>query len=363
MAVDDLELVAVERAHRRAGGAVALGVVLSRRGTGSRSRPPAHGGIRVTSPLCVLIASPPCREDGPPGCTGQPRCAQRFEMIVKLGAPFSRPLLRTYAVRRETVALRRIRVRSRDHELALGEVVDRAEVDVLRGSASRTPAATRSRAPGTVTIPPITAPRPERRALEEDCCAGSARLGAVGRRRRARRRSDGALGGGASARSVARGDVARPEERRRPSAIARRPPATQLTTRPTSRQTTPTAKPTGHRLGADVRSLVPVAFFGFHRRASPTSLASQRRIQRRTAARQRRNSWRNAPSSAAPDRSEAVLVPALVDEPRTSSLISISGGHWRVALGRALVRRVDPELAAVELQRTARGRDGRAGPR
>ena len=43
-----------------------------------------------------------CTSSGPFGCTGQPRCAQWFEMIVKLGSPFSGPLYRTNAVRRET---------------------------------------------------------------------------------------------------------------------------------------------------------------------------------------------------------------------------------------------------------------------
>jgi hypothetical protein len=76
--------------------------------------PPWHGqpnppagivGTRVTfwplSPGVTCFLSPGCT--GPFGCTGQPRCAQRFEMIVKLGSPFNAPLLRMYAVRRETL--------------------------------------------------------------------------------------------------------------------------------------------------------------------------------------------------------------------------------------------------------------------
>src|SRR5205823_9786845 len=38
---------------------------------------------------------------GPFGCTGQPRCAHRFEIAVKLGLVPRNPLLRMYAVRRE----------------------------------------------------------------------------------------------------------------------------------------------------------------------------------------------------------------------------------------------------------------------
>src|SRR5690242_16679079 len=40
---------------------------------------------------------------GPFGCTGQPRWAQWFEMIVKLGWSFSWPLYRMNAVRLDTV--------------------------------------------------------------------------------------------------------------------------------------------------------------------------------------------------------------------------------------------------------------------
>jgi hypothetical protein len=62
--------------------------------------PPWHGqpnpaiemvGISVTSANFFV----PLGSSGPFGCTGQPRCAQWFEMIVKLGWPFSWPLLRT----------------------------------------------------------------------------------------------------------------------------------------------------------------------------------------------------------------------------------------------------------------------------
>ena len=69
--------------------------------------PPWHGqpkpametvGMSVTSPICFVFFS----SSGPFACTGQPRCAQWFEMIVKLGWPFSWPLYRTNAVRLDT---------------------------------------------------------------------------------------------------------------------------------------------------------------------------------------------------------------------------------------------------------------------
>src|SRR6478735_367223 len=55
-------------------------------------------GISVTSLYCFVSRS----LSGPFGCTGQPRCAQWFEMIVKLGRPFNWPLYRTNAVRLAT---------------------------------------------------------------------------------------------------------------------------------------------------------------------------------------------------------------------------------------------------------------------
>src|SRR6185437_13202412 len=68
--------------------------------------PPWHGqpkpdgfdGISVTSRNCFSCFM----KSSPFGCTGHPRCAQWFEMIVKLGRPFSSPLLRTKAVRLDT---------------------------------------------------------------------------------------------------------------------------------------------------------------------------------------------------------------------------------------------------------------------
>ena len=64
-------------------------------------QPNPEGGdvseIRVTSLYCFAFVS-----SGAAACTGQPRCAQWFEMIVKLGCLPRKPLLRTNAVLRET---------------------------------------------------------------------------------------------------------------------------------------------------------------------------------------------------------------------------------------------------------------------
>src|SRR5205085_5859879 len=66
-------------------------------------KPPAGSvGVKSTTPLFVFSSSFRLVNIGPFGCTGQPRCAQRFERTVKLGLPPTTPLLRTYAVRRET---------------------------------------------------------------------------------------------------------------------------------------------------------------------------------------------------------------------------------------------------------------------
>ena len=86
-AVVDLELVAVERAHGRAGDAVALGVVLAAVAraavAGRDDRLELDGAVQrvlVNDRLADVLLSV-----GPFACTGQPRWAQRFEMIVKLG--------------------------------------------------------------------------------------------------------------------------------------------------------------------------------------------------------------------------------------------------------------------------------------
>ena len=77
-----------ERAGRRCGCPPCR---TGRRGTGSRSRPAARGvSRRRRSPCLSLTSSSGLVSTGPFGCTGQPRCAQRFERIVKLGGSAER---------------------------------------------------------------------------------------------------------------------------------------------------------------------------------------------------------------------------------------------------------------------------------
>src|SRR5205823_7401104 len=69
---------------------------------------PTTGISLIVSPLfeCSVAAFESWTR--PFGCVGQPRCAQRLEMMEKLGSwrpvfgSLARPLLRTYAVRRVT---------------------------------------------------------------------------------------------------------------------------------------------------------------------------------------------------------------------------------------------------------------------
>jgi hypothetical protein len=64
--------------------------------------PPWHGQLNAAGVTSVSVTSPTfvstffsSSARGPLACTGQPRCTQRFEMIVKLGTPaLSSPLLR-----------------------------------------------------------------------------------------------------------------------------------------------------------------------------------------------------------------------------------------------------------------------------
>jgi hypothetical protein len=72
--------------------------------------PPWHGqpkpagsvGIRFTVPVDVLTALACFSNRSPFDCTGQPRCAHRFDSTVKLGTLPSSPLLRMYVVWRLT---------------------------------------------------------------------------------------------------------------------------------------------------------------------------------------------------------------------------------------------------------------------
>ena len=124
--------------------------------------------------------------------------------------------------------------------------------------------------------------------------------------------------------------------------------ATQLTISPTRRQTTPTAKPIGQRLGGgSCRSMSPRG--SSTRRASPSLVGSiSRWIQScRILRRQRRNNWRNASGALPrPYSSQRASTRA-----RTSSLIANLLRPGPRTLGRALVSGVDPDLAAVELHR------------
>ena len=91
-AVLDRVLVAVERAHRRARGAVALGVVgpavAGAAEVRREHRCEPHLLDRSRSGTSFAASS----SIGPLGWTGQPRWTQRFERIVKLGQPSESPL-------------------------------------------------------------------------------------------------------------------------------------------------------------------------------------------------------------------------------------------------------------------------------
>src|SRR6266545_2287401 len=104
---------------------------------------------------------------------------------------------------------------------------------------------------GTVTTPPITAPRP-RVAPSRNLLRGkrSEKVDSMSTGEDAP--ADGAAsgGGGGSARDI---PLKRSRTQRKPKKTAIAPPtatAGQLTIRPTSRQATPTANPTGYRVGA-----------------------------------------------------------------------------------------------------------------
>ena len=121
-------------------------------------KPAGEDWISRTGPFAVV--SRDVFPIGPFACTGQPRCAQRFEMIVKLGSFLKIPLLRTNAVRRETSPCGGIDHERRDQPLPLGEVGDRAEVDLVAPLVRGTTGSSAKPATGTVTTPPISAPSP-----------------------------------------------------------------------------------------------------------------------------------------------------------------------------------------------------------
>src|SRR5581483_1094228 len=106
---------------------------------------------------------------------------------------------------------------------------------------------------GSVTMPPITPPSPivapsrktERLYVGTSSAAGSGAASSA--------TSTATVPGGGGACAGSRTPRVRSSTQRKPNTSARAAPITtphQLTTNPTRRQTTPTANPTGHRLGA-----------------------------------------------------------------------------------------------------------------
>ena len=181
-------------------------------------------------------------------------------------------------------------------------------------------------------------------------CAGSARPGPAPASRRASASGLGADAGGRRAVPAGR-DVAGPEE-----AEDERERRADRGDRPADHQADEQAddadgeadRPQARR--RKLRSIVPRALF---QAVSPLTRSGW--IQSlQVWPRQRRNSWRNAPSRRAV-RAAGSPRPYSSQRSstrrRTSSLISISVRPRPRAFLRALVRRVDPELAAVELQR------------
>ena len=93
-------------------------------------KPAGTTGIRRTMPVSVSTSCSASSSSRPFGCTGQPRWTQRFERTVKLGTPSCQPVVADVRRAARDLALLRVLQEGRDHELALGEVLDRAEVDV-----------------------------------------------------------------------------------------------------------------------------------------------------------------------------------------------------------------------------------------
>jgi hypothetical protein len=96
---------------------------------------------------------------GPLGCTGQPRCAQRFDRIVKLGPLSVAPLFRMYAVRRETSPSTTLRKNVAITNWFSGKLVIGPR-STFFGCWLTNAGATMKPIAGTATMPPISAPRP-----------------------------------------------------------------------------------------------------------------------------------------------------------------------------------------------------------
>src|SRR5437763_1848068 len=150
--------------------------------------------------------------------------------------------------------------------------------------------------------------------------------------------------GGASVRPWPR---ARSRTQRKPKQTAMTAPATtiaQLTTRPTSSATTPSAKPTGHRLGPGT--------CGCSRLGSKSSSGKRYELplaRFSSLTEQLGRTMTNRRPRRRDCRRDAVLGPARVDE------VADLGAHLDLrrpiacAFGGSLGRGVDPELAAQEL--------------
>src|SRR5689334_16901886 len=191
---------------------------------------------------------------GPFGCTGHPRCAQRFERIVKLGCPLRSPFDLMYAVRRETSP-------------AAGSSTNVVITNWPPGKSESGPRstgwnfwpssadATSRPTGGTVTTPPISAPRPSVEA-SRNLLRGKRSPGAGGGAPAGPTCAGGAgpagtgSGGGGGGSCVPRPERSRTQRKPKRSAIA--PPtatAGQLTIRPTRMHATPMANPTGQTVG------------------------------------------------------------------------------------------------------------------
>ena len=356
------ELVAVERAHRRAGDAVALRVVLAAvaraaeagRGSVGDQRDVAVVGLDL---LLVVLEE---------RAVGLHRAAE-----VRAAVGDDREA--RHAVEQAVVA----DVRGAARDLALGRVahegattnlpsgksVDRAEVDLVGLLLEERRAASRSRRAGSVTIAPITAPRPSV-APSRNCCAGSARRAparaSAGRWRRSRRVARARRRPACAVPPVAR---SRTQRNPKTSAIAAPTAATgQLTTMPTSRQTMPTAKPTGHRLGGgSCGLLVPRAFF------QAVSPLLERGIQSLQVCR-----VNDVTVAATRATRRAVPRCGVVRVPYSSQRRRPARAPRRSSRSRAATRACPrPGPCASRRSRacrrrtaaSARGRDGRAGPR
>ena len=233
-----------------------------------------------------------------------------------------------------------------DAPFALGEVVDRADVDVRvlgtgEGGQHGEPERRHRDEPADDRADA------ERRGLEELRAREALvlqRLGLVREppARRARRSSSGS--------GSARVSVPRSRIQSQPKATAMIAPSRtihQPTTRPVRRTATPIANPTGQRLGGGTCGCPPRA--RQYRAAPPSadpSISGGVAVNAATTVAR----WRAArPRSADASRPMPYSSQRRSTSSFTASSISISGGHGRAPSSGSFARRVDPELAADEL--------------